>query len=53
MHSDDEPIDPWESLRHQPWWFRLRWRFLEWRRLRAVKRLQRELNRRYPTITFD
>ncbi len=36
MESDDDPIDPWIALRQQPWWFRLRWRFLDWRRRRAL-----------------
>lgn len=44
MYSDDEPTDPWEALSRQPWWFRLRWRFLEWRRQRALRKIYRRFS---------
>lgn len=52
MDSDDEPINPWEALKHQPLWFRLRWRFLEWRRQRYLRRLYREIDERHENSTF-
>lgn len=35
MNGDDE-IDCETELARQAWWFRLLWRFKEWRRLRRL-----------------
>lgn len=39
MNSDSQEIDYEAELALQPWWFRLSWRFAEWRRKRRMAKL--------------